>query len=301
MLQVPLAEIDRTVRAAMKGITASSYRDREGKEYDIVLRMPVEEKAAVSDFDKIHIGALSGAQVPLNQLATLEFGSAPSSIGHYNMERAVTITADVAGRASVDRTTREILQRLESLPWPRGYRYYAAGELASREESFGGMQQAFLIALIAIYAILVLQFRSYSQPLVVFTAIPLAVIGSILALLITGNTFSFASFIGLTGLIGIVINNSILLVGYSNQLRFEGMNLFGAVRKAAQVRFKPIMLTTGTTVGGLLPLTLRGGTMWAPFGWTIIGGLVASTVLTLVIVPVLYTLFSGKTGGSRPV
>jgi multidrug efflux pump subunit AcrB len=296
-LGVPLAEIDRTVRAGITGITVSAYRDEEGKEYDIVVRLPFgneRAKPAVSDFDRIYVGSLSGAAVPLKQLAVLEFQSSASSISHYNMERAVSITADVAGDRSVDRTTRAILERLDVYSWPRGYRYYAAGELESRLESFGGLQQAILIAVIAIFAILVLQFRSYTQPLIVFTAIPLAVIGSVLALFITRNSFSFSAFIGLTGLIGIVINNSILLVEYANQLRVQGRDLYGAVKEAAAVRFKPIVLTTLTTVGGLLPLTLRGGTMWAPFGWTIIGGLVSSTLLTLVVVPVLYTFFSRK-------
>jgi multidrug efflux pump subunit AcrB len=120
------------------------------------------------------------------------------------------------------------------------------------------------------------------------------VIGSFFALLITRNTFSFSAFIGLTGLIGIVINNSIPLVEYSNQLMKEGKDMYDAVKTAAEVRFKPILLTTFTTIGGLLPLTLRGGSLWAPFGWTLIGGLAASTFLTLVVVPVLYTIFTGK-------
>jgi multidrug efflux pump subunit AcrB len=154
------------------------------------------------------------------------------------------------------------------------------------------MGRAVIIALIAILAVLVLQFRSYTQPLIVFSAIPLAVIGSILALLVTRNTFSFTAFIGLTSLVGIVINNSIILVDYTNQLRSQGRELVSALKEAGEARFIPIVLTTATTVGGLLPLTIGGGTMWAPMGWTIIGGLVCSTVLTLIIVPVLYKIFT---------
>jgi len=148
------------------------------------------------------------------------------------------------------------------------------------------------IAIIGIYAVLVLQFRSFAQPLIVFTAVPLAVIGSILALLITGNTFSFTAFVGLTSLVGIVVNNSIILVDYTNKLQDEGNELISALKDAGETRFKPILFTTATTIGGLLPLTLGGGTLWAPMGWTIIGGLATSTILTLIVVPVLYKTFS---------
>jgi multidrug efflux pump subunit AcrB len=146
--------------------------------------------------------------------------------------------------------------------------------------------------LIAIFAILVLQFRSFSQPFIIFSSFPLAIIGSILALLITGYTFSFTAFIGLISLIGIVVNNSIILVDYINKLIAGGMEKIAAIREAGEVRFTPIVLTTLTTIGGLLPLTLRGGTLWAPMGWTIIGGLLVSTFLSLLLVPVLYKLYT---------
>ena len=132
------------------------------------------------------------------------------------------------------------------------------------------MMQAILVAMIGIFAVLVLQFKSYTQPLIVFSAIPLAFIGSILALLISGYSFSFTAFIGLTSLVGIVVNNSIILVDYTNQLRASGKSVVDALKEAGETRFIPIVLTTATTVGGLLPLTLIGGTLMAPMGWTII-------------------------------
>lgn len=188
--------------------------------------------------------------------------------------------------------TKTIIEKLDSYKFPKGYNYYVAGQLERREESFGGMAKDVIIAIVGIFATLVLQFRSYTQPLIVLSAIPLAIIGSIIALLITGNSFSFTAFVGINSLVGIVINNSIILVNYTNQLRAEGKDLLTALMQAGEIRFVPIILTTATTVGGLLPLTLRGGTMWAPMGWTIIGGLIASTVLTLIIVPVLYKIYT---------
>jgi len=291
-LGVPLVDIDKTVRAAVAGLTISKFRDQEGKEYDIVVRLPFTGKIDYEDLDKIYVASVTGAQIPLRQVANIQFSASPLLINHYNLERSVTVTADVESNYSVDRVTKEIIAQLEAYNWPTGYRFSIGGELESREESFGGMAKAVIVAIIGIFAVLVLQFRSYTQPLIVFSAIPLAIIGSVIALLITGNSFSFTAFIGLTSLVGIVVNNSIILVDYTNQLRREGKDIVSALKQAGETRFIPIILTTATTVGGLLPLTLGGGTLWAPMGWTIIGGLIVSTVLTLLVVPVLYKLFS---------
>ncbi|MBN2423793.1 MAG: efflux RND transporter permease subunit [Calditrichaceae bacterium] len=297
LLRVPLIETDRTIRAAIAGLPVSKFRNEKGQEYQIVLRLPVKDKLKIEDIDKIYVTSLTGVQVPIRQLASLEFEATPQVITHYNLERSVTVTADVIRGVSVDQATQQIITELDQYNWSKGYRYQISGELESREESFGGMLQAILIAIIGIFGVLVLQFRSLSQPFIVFSAIPLAIIGSILALLITGYSFSFTAFVGFTSLIGIVINNSIILVDYTNQLRKEGKPMLEALQIAGETRFIPIILTTATTVGGLLPLTLRGGTLWAPMGWTIIGGLTVSTVLTLIIVPVLYKLYTPERSG----
>ncbi len=296
MLGIPIAEIDRTVRAGIAGLPVSTFRDNSGDEYDVVVRLPLGNKPRMSNFNDIYLASFSGAQVPLAQVAQVEFKSSPLEVSHFNLERSVTLTADITRDASVNKATQKIIQQLDSYNWPDGYRYYVAGELESQQKSFGGMLQAILIAMIAIFGVLVLQFRSFSQPLIVFAAIPLAIIGSIIALMLTGYTFSFTAFVGLTSLVGIVVNNSIILVDYTNQLREEGKDLLTALMEACQTRFTPIVLTTATTIGGLLPLTLGGGSMWAPMGWTIIGGLLMSTLLTLVVVPVLYKLFTPGNG-----
>ncbi|TFH02107.1 MAG: efflux RND transporter permease subunit, partial [Calditrichales bacterium] len=292
ILGVPLVDIDRTIRASVAGLVVGKYRDNEGDEYNILLQLFEGEKFNHRDFERIYVSSLKGQPVPLTQIATVQFVASPQAIDHYDLERNVTITADVEGNLSVDAATAQILAQMDKTEMPRGYRIAVGGELEKREESFGGMFRAVLIALIGIFAVLVLQFRSYSQPLIVFSAIPLAIIGSMFALLITGYSFSFTAFIGLTSLVGIVVNNSIILVDYTNQLRREGIAVVAALKRAGEVRFIPIVLTTATTIGGLLPLTLGGGSLWAPMGWTIIGGLLVSTVLTLLVVPVLYKLFT---------
>lgn len=292
LLGVPIYEIDKTIRMAVNGLAVDEYRDNEGEEYNIVLRMPVEEETKLEDLAKIYVTSMTGKQIPLNQLASLEFKSEPSIITHYNLERNATLTADVEKGFTLDEIMNPVIDELKNYPFPQGYSFYIAGELESRQETFGGLGRAIIIAIIAIFAILVLQFNSLTQPLIIYAAIPFAVIGMIWALLLSGNTFSFTAFIGLISLMGIVINNSIILVDYSNQLRRDGKSLLEAVKLSAETRFTPIILTSLTTIGGLLPLTISGGTMWAPLGWTIIGGLFVSTFLTLIIVPVLYMLLS---------
>jgi multidrug efflux pump subunit AcrB len=290
MYGVPVYEIDKTIRTAVAGMVISKFRNKEGKEYDIEMRMPEGQEFSVEDFDKVYVTAMTGKIIPLNQLAKMEFKKEPGQITRFDLQRSVIVSGYLSKGALIDNVMAPVIKELENYNFPTGYSYKIGGELESREESFGGMQVAVIIALISIFAVLVLQFRSFVQPLIIYAAIPLAIIGSIWALLITGNTFSFTSFIGLTSLIGIVINNSIILVDFTNQLRKEGKSMAEALQIAGETRFIPIILTTLTTIGGLLPLTLRGGTMWAPMGWTIIGGLLVSTFLTLLVVPVLYSL-----------
>jgi multidrug efflux pump subunit AcrB len=301
MLGLPLIDIDRAIRVSLSGLIVSTYRDSEGEDYDIVLRLKsssARDRARIYDFDRIYLASVTGAQIPLKQVAIVQFKSGPVEIRHYNLERSVTITADVMSHYSVSEVTNRVIERLERYNWPSGTRYHVAGEAEGREESFGGMGIAIIIAMVAIFGVLILQFRSFSQPFIIFSSLPLAFIGSIFALFLSGYTFSFTAFVGLTSLVGIVVNDAIILVDYTNQLIREGKEMTSAIKEAGEVRFMSIILTSATTIGGLLPLTLRGGTLWAPMGLTIMGGLLTSTVLTLVIVPVLYKTFSRYTARS---
>ncbi len=294
LLGVPIFEIDKTIRIAMSGMTISKFRDKKGEEYNIVLRLQVNEKTKIEDLNKVFVKSMSGKIIPLKQLASFEFRKAPGVISRYNLNRTAIITADLEKGISLDDALEPVIRQLDNYNFPPTYSYHIGGELESREESFGGMKIAVVIALISIFAVLVLQFKSFIQPLIVFSAIPLAIIGSIWALFIAGISFSFTAFIGITSLIGIVINNSIILVDYINKLRDKGMSLLESIKAAGETRFTPIILTTLTTIGGLLPLTIGGGDLWAPMGWAIIGGLIVSTSLTLIVVPVLYGSFARK-------
>ena len=294
MLGVPVVEIDRTIRTAVAGMNVSSFRDPSGEEHQVVLKMDRGGKFGEEELERIYVSSLSGRQHQLKQFVDIELQQAPSSISRYDMERTAEILADVKSGFTLDEVMDPVLEKLENYSMPSGYSYTIGGELEGRNDAFGGVFNAVIIAIVSIFSVLVLQFRSFRQPLIVFLAIPFAVTGMIWALWITGNTFSFTAFIGLTSLVGIVVNNSIILVDYINKLRERGKPLNEALQLAAETRLTPIVLTALTTIGGLLPLTLRGGTLWAPMGWTIIGGLLVSTMLTLVIVPVIYKLLERK-------
>jgi multidrug efflux pump subunit AcrB len=210
------------------------------------------------------------------------------------MQRTARVTSDVKAGFNTAAVTTEVLDSLSLLKFPKGVSISVGGEEENREESFGGMAKALIIAMLGIFAVLVMQFRSFKQPLIVFSAIPFAATGAFFALFITGYTFSFTAFVGLTSLVGIVVNNAIILIDYANQRLLQGQTIHESIMEAAKTRMTPILLTTVTTIGGLLPLTLSGSSMWSPMGWAIIGGLVVSTLLTLFVVPVLYTLFTHK-------
>jgi multidrug efflux pump subunit AcrB len=283
--------VDRTIRASLAGLEVGRFRDAANEEAKIVVRFPFQGQApSVDDLDRITLTNALGVSVPLAQVASLEFVPGTGRIDHYDDERVATVTAFAEAGYSVLGLTREVSTVLETMEWPAGYRWFTGGTFEEQQEGFAGMIRALLIAVLGIFAVLVLQFRSLLQPVIIFASIPLAFIGAVLALLVTGYTFSFTAFIGVTSLVGIVINNSIILVDRANEQLARGGTADEAVLRAGETRFQPIVLTTMTTVGGLIPLALTRSEMWSPLALAIIGGLLTSTVLTLVLVPVLYRM-----------
>lgn len=288
MLGVQLSDIDLAVRTAVAGNTVGTLNTPAGEEYPMVARLAFEREPRPSDFAKVSLGSVTGAQVPLQQLVELGFEADAAQIDHFDLQRTNTIIADVTSDYNVTQITLDIIEAMDQMDWPQGYDYYVAGEYETQQDSFGELGQQLLFAVLGILAVLILQFRSFAQPVIVLAAIPLAISGSVVALYLTGNSFSFFAFIGFTSLVGIVVNTSIILVDYTNQLRAQGIPIGQAIRQAAETRFTPILLTTLTTILGLLPLTLTGGRLWEPLGWTIIGGMISSTLLTLLMVPMIY-------------
>ena len=287
---VPTVEIDRTVRLALSGISAGKYKDREGKEYSINIRLPKKSSNTLSTLENIWVSSLTGSQIPLSQLARIAFEDSPTLIQHYNNERSMTITSSVKKGYNADRVTKQILANVMDLRLPEGYRIIPAGEIESRKESFGGIGTAIIIAIFGIFSVLILEFRTFKSTLIVLSVIPLGIIGGMLALFLTGYTLSFAAAIGFVALIGIEIKNSILLVDFTNQMRNQGTQLNEAIIRAGEIRFLPVLLTTFTAIGGLLPIALGKSNLYSPLAWVIIGGLITSTLLARLVTPVMYKL-----------
>ena len=290
LLGVPTAEMDRAVRFGLAGLTAGRFRDSDGEEYGVTLRLPGDPRKDASALDHLWVGSVTGAQVPLRQLASFRFETSPPAIQHYDGKRTVTVSSQVRTGFNTDRVTRALLAKLDSFPLPPGYGIEAAGEIASRQQSFGGLGAAILIATFGILAILVLEFKTFRGMLIVSSVIPLGVIGGLVALWLTGYTLSFTAVIGFVALIGIEIKNSILLVDFTNQLRESGVGLREAIERAGKIRFVPIVLTSATAVGGLFPLATQGSSLYSPLAIVIIGGLISSTLLSRLVTPVLYEL-----------
>ena len=289
---VPTSDIDLTIRTAMTGFNAGNFLTEEGEDYKIMLSLPIDKERDFTDLSEIYVESKIGKFIPLNQLAKVEFNTNKGKITHYNTTRSATIGADIAKGENVADLTNAIKEKLNKYNFPKGYSFIIAGESENQKSAFGALAQSALIAFIGILLVLLLQFKSIKQTFIVFAAIPLAFTGSIYMLMITGTPFSFMAFIGLIALMGIVINNSIILIDFANKLRDEGKTVYDALLEAGQVRFAPILITSLTTICGLLPLTLQGTEMWSPLGWTIIGGLSLSTLLVLLIIPALYVLFT---------
>ncbi len=293
LLGIRTADVDRTLRLGLAGLEAGVLREADGSSRDIVVRVADRPRPSPASLDRIYVpSATTGALTPLRHVADVRFETTTPEIQRYDRERAVTVTSSVRTGYNTDRVTRAVLAQVDSIPVPAGYRIVPAGEIESRQESFGGVGGAVIVATFMILGILVLEFGSFRSTLIVASVIPLGMAGGILALLLTGTTLSFTATIGFVALIGIEIKTSILLVDLTNQLREQGVGLEEAIRRAGEVRFLPIVLTSMTAIGGLLPLALQGEGLYAPLAWVIIGGLVSSTLLARVVTPVVYRLLA---------
>jgi multidrug efflux pump subunit AcrB len=291
-LGVPELEIKNAVRLAIAGLVAGTLRDPAGEEYDIRLTLPQGERASLDALDDLSVASAAGAQIPLRQLARLELEASPSEIAHHDKLRAATVSAHVATGYNTERVTREVMTRLAALDWEPGTHWEVAGELESRQESFGGFGAALLVAAFGVLAVLVLEFRTFKSTGIVASVIPLGVVGGVAALWLTGHSISFTAMIGFIALIGIEVKNSILLVDFTNLLREDGVDLDEAIERAGQARFFPILLTTLTALGGLLPLALEGSPLYSPLAIVIMGGLVSSTILARLVTPVMYKMLA---------
>lgn len=292
-LGVPAGAARRLARLALSGEETARFRDPDGDDYPVRVRMPMAGRNELSALSTIYLPTPGGAAVPLGAVAEPGFRSSPARITRYQRERTVTVTSQVQTGHLTSEVTAQAQARLaDQLAVPPGYRIAYGGQAEAQAESVAGLGAAVLIAIFGILAVLVLEFGRFRTALVVAGVIPLGLFGAVGALFLTGNSLSFTATIGLIALIGIEIKNSILLVDFTEQLRRQGVGLREAIERAGEVRFLPVLLTSVTAIGGLTPLALERSGLYSPLAIAIIGGLVTSTLLSRVATPVMYWLLS---------
>ena len=288
----------RLARLALTGEEAARFRDPDGDDYAVRVRLPMGARNELSALKDIYLPTASGAAAALGAVADPVFRSSPARITRYDRVRTVTVTSEVQTGFLTSAVTADAAARLaKSLDLPPGYKLSLGGQAEAQSESFSGLGAAVLVAIFGILAVLVLEFGKFRTALVVAGVIPLGLFGAVSALWLTGNSLSFTATIGLIALIGIEIKNSILLVDFTEQLRRQGVPLREAIEQAGEVRFLPVLLTSVTAIFGLLPLALERSGLYSPLAIAIMGGLVTSTFLSRVATPVTYWLLSR---GERP-
>jgi HAE1 family hydrophobic/amphiphilic exporter-1 len=300
-----IGQVAATVRPFLAGETATRWEDPTGEERDVVVQVAPEQRTSAENLASLPVATsqrdASGAAVtvPLGDVARVERGAAPAQIDRQDLERVATVSASTAPELSIADASTAIRERLTTVDLPAGYSVQLGGETEQLEETVGYVVEAIFLAIILIFLILASQFESFTQPFAIMLSLPLSLIGVLLALLVTNDTLNMMSMIGVIMLFGLVTKNAILLVDNANERRALGADRFTALVEAGQVRLRPIVMTTLAMIAGMLPIAMamgEGGGFRAPMARAVIGGLITSTLLTLLVVPVAYTYFDDVGG-----
>ncbi len=286
-----------TVRDYFDGTVASRYREA-GEEYDIRVRLADARRTGPRDLTGITLRSMTGAAVPLTAVARLTEERGPVAIDRINQERVIKISANVGSR-SLGEIAADIDAGLAGIAFPPELATKWGGMVKEQQSSFRDIFLLLALGIVLVYMVMAAQFESLRDPFIIMFSVPFALTGVILAIFLTGNTISLISFIGLIMLVGVVVNNAIVLVDYTNLLRARGADVCTAIREAGRNRLRPVLVTTITTLLGLFPMALTrgdGSETWSPLGWSLIGGLSLSTLVTLVLVPVIYSYFEERRG-----
>ncbi len=285
------AAIASTLRTLVNGEVASRFRE-SGREADIVVRLRESDRARLDDILSLSIPSPTGQMVPLRNVATISNSAGPSAIELVNRQPQVVGGGNYFGRSQTA-VVRDVRARLARMTLPPGVTVQFGGQTEQMAESFGSLLFSLLLSVVFVYMVLASQFGSFTQPVVLMLALPLSIIGAFLALLLVRTPFDMTAMIGLILLMGLVTKNSILLVDFTNRLRERGMSREEALLTAGPIRLRPILMTTLSLILGMAPVALglgAGGGFRAPMAIAVIGGLVTSTLLTLVLVPVAYSI-----------
>jgi hydrophobic/amphiphilic exporter-1 (mainly G- bacteria), HAE1 family len=295
---VDIGSVAATVRPLMAGQTATRWEDASGEEREVVvqvepgLRQTVEQLASLPVATARRSESGASAIVGLGQIARIQQSTAPAQIDRVGLQRVATVSASTTPDFSISEASAAIRAKEAAMKKPAGYEITLGGETEELEETGGYVMETLLLAVILIFLILASQFESFTQPFAIMTTLPLSLVGVLLALLVTNDTLNMMSMIGIIMLMGLVTKNAILLVDNANEKRSHGMDRTSALIEAGAVRLRPIMMTTAAMIFGMLPIAMsmgEGGGFRAPMARAVIGGLITSTMLTLVVIPVVYT------------
>jgi HAE1 family hydrophobic/amphiphilic exporter-1 len=287
------AMVSTAVRNRVAGMTATQLR-QAGDEYDIVVRYQKSSTSTLTDIENIGISNPAGKTIRLGEIAQIKEYWAPPSIQHKRKERIVTVSFTPYKR-SLTELQVEIQKAIDESNLPAGVMVQISGAIKDQMESFMDIAFLMVVSLILVYLIMASQFESLKMPFIIMFSIPFAFSGVALALFLTNTSLSVISGIGAVMLIGIVVKNAIVLVDFINLMRERGNELYEAIALSGRSRLRPVVMTSGTTILGMLPLAMStgaGSELWSPMGIAVIGGLVFSTIVTLILVPVVYAIFA---------
>jgi multidrug efflux pump subunit AcrB len=281
----------QALRVAFSGVEVGDWVDPTGETRDVAVRLHPSDRLSRENIERLPIAvAGTGELVPLEQIASITMGKAPSTISHSEGKRVVTVAANVQGRSNGE-VTADALKLAQAMDYPPGYGLQLAGAGQDQKELFTEMLIALVSGIGLMYLILVIQFSSFIAPLGVMLSLPLSLIGVVIALLLTGGTLNLMSFIGIIMLMGLVAKNAILLLDAARKEEAGGVSREEALMHAGRVRLRPILMTTFALIAGMMPVALglgEGGEFYQPLAVSIIGGTITSTLLTLLVVPSFY-------------
>jgi multidrug efflux pump len=292
---VAVDTVARTVETMLGGRVVTRYK-REAEQYDVLVQTEGRGRATPQDIDNIFVRGRNGAMVPLSSLVTVREAVSPRELNHFNQRRAVAITANLAPGYSLGEALT-FMDGAAARALPAGYATDLNGVSREFKASSGALGLVFVLALLFIFLVLAAQFESFIDPFVILLSVPLSMVGALAALQLSGGTLNVFSQIGLITLVGLITKHGILIVEFSNQLRQQGRGVMDAVVEASSLRLRPILMTTGAMVLGALPLALAtgaGAESRRQIGWVIVGGMSLGTLLTIFVVPTVYSLFARK-------
>jgi HAE1 family hydrophobic/amphiphilic exporter-1 len=284
-----------TIRASFYGREASQYRIG-GDEYTIFVRLAEKDRSDVADLQRTSVRLPGGGLVQVGNIASVGLRRGPLEIERKDQSRIVNVEGNVSKR-SLGEVVADIEAEIAKLDIPQGVEVVMAGQTEEQRESFFWLTLALGIGIILVYMVMASQFESLVDPFVIMFSVPFALTGVIWALFLGGHNLSIIVFIGLLMLVGIVVNNAIVLVDYTNILRARGLGLFEAAQLAGKTRLRPVLMTALTTIAALMPMAFGSGQsseVWNPLGLTVLGGLLVATLVTLIIVPTMYTIFEKR-------